>query len=59
MGEAEGSGMVGCGIGVVSMGESDLKGWRFSMVFSRLSSLCSTVEEDSFSLRESISFSRY
>ena len=55
MGDAEGSGMVGCGMGVVSMGESALKGLRFSMVFSKVSSFCSTVEEDNFSLSEIIS----
>ena len=55
----EGRVMEGWGMGVVSMGVSALKGWRFSIVFSRLSSFCSTADEDSFSLRESISFSRY
>ena len=53
--------MEGWGMGVVSIGVSigvsDLKGWRFSIVFSKLSSFCSTVETDSFSLKESISFS--
>ena len=44
-------------MGVMSIGVSALKGWRLSMVFSRLSSFCSTVDEDSFSLRESICFS--
>ena len=42
------------------MGESGLGSWRFSMVFSKLSNLFSPeVEndvEDSFSLRESMSF---
>ena len=52
-----GRGMVDWGMGVVSMGVSALRGRRFSMIFSKLSSFCSTVEEDSFSLRESISFS--
>ena len=38
----------------MSMGVSDLSGWRFSMVFSRLSSFCSTVVGDSFSSIETI-----
>ena len=49
-----GRGMVDWGIGVVSMGVSDLRSWRFSMVFSRLLSFCSTVVEASFSLMETI-----
>ena len=57
MGEVEGRGMEDRGIGVMSMGVSALRGLRFSIVFSKVSSFCSTVEEDSFSLRESISFS--
>ena len=57
MGEVEGSGMEGWGIGVVSIGVSDLRGLRFSIDFSNVSSFCSTVEEDSFFVRESISFS--
>ena len=57
MGEAGGRCMEGWGVGVVSMGVSALRGLRFPIVFSKVSSFCSTVEEDSFSLRESISFS--
>ena len=37
-------------MGDVSMGVSALKGWRFWMVFSKLSSFCSTVDDSSFSL---------
>ena len=57
MGEAEGRFLEGWGIGVVSMGVSALRGLRFSIDFSRLSSFCSTVEADRFPLREAISFS--
>ena len=46
---AGGRGMVGWGLGVMSMGVSDLRSWRFSMIFSKLSSFCSTVVETSFS----------
>ena len=57
MGDAEGRGMEGWGMGVVSMGESGLRGRRFSIVFSKLSSFWSTVvkssKESSFSFRES------
>ena len=55
MGEVEGRGMGGWGIGVVSMGVYALEGWRFSMVFSRLSSFCSTTDDSSFSLTGTIS----
>ena len=47
--------MEGWSLGVVSMGVSALRGLRFSMVFSKVSSFCSTVEEDNFSLSEIIS----
>ena len=40
--------MVDWGMGVMSMGVSDLRSWRFLMVFSNLSSFCSTVVEASF-----------
>ena len=41
----------------MSIGVSDLRSWRFSIVFSKLSSFCSTMVEDSFSLIETISVS--
>ena len=46
---SNGSGLLEWGVGVVSMGVSDLGSWRFSIDFSSLSSFCSTVVEDSFS----------
>ena len=44
-----GRGMEERGVGVVSMGVSDLRRWRFSTIFSKLSSFRSTVVETSFS----------
>ena len=48
--------MLGWGVGVMSMGASCLGSWRSLIVVSRTSSFCSTMDEDSFSLRESMSF---
>ena len=48
--------MLGWGVGVMSMGVTCLGSWRSLIVVSRLSSFCSTMVEDSFSLRESMSF---
>ena len=44
------------GVGVMSIGVSDLRSWRFLTIFSKLSSFCSTVVETSFSSIE-VSFS--
>ena len=43
-----GSGMLGWGVGVMSMGVSCLRSWRSLIVVSKLSSFCSTMVEDSF-----------
>ena len=47
-----GSGMLEWGVGVMSIGVSELRGWRLLTVFSKLSSFCSTVVETSFSSME-------
>ena len=47
-----GRGLEERGVGVMSMGVSFLGSWRSSMVFSNLSSFCSTLVEASFSSRE-------
>ena len=49
---AGGRGVEEWGVGVMSMGVSDLRSWRFSTIFSKLSSFCSTVVETSFSSME-------
>ena len=48
----DGSGLLEWGVGVMSMGVSELRGWRLLTVFSKLSSFCSTVVETSFSSME-------